>query len=55
MALFSRGHLLRELGARWLGLDPRAGAGLVLDTGTLSVLSTERQTPAIRLWNGLPS
>ena len=42
------------LAARWLGLDPAAGAGLILDTGTLSVLSKERGTPAIRLWNGLP-
>ncbi|HYF44919.1 MAG TPA: histidine phosphatase family protein [Acidimicrobiales bacterium] len=55
VALFSHGHLLRVLTARWLGLDPRAGAALVLDTGTLSVLGTERETRAIRLWNGLPA
>ncbi len=54
VVLFSHGHFLRVLAARWLGLDPAAGAGLILDTGTLSVLSTERETPAIRLWNGLP-
>jgi probable phosphoglycerate mutase len=52
VALVSHGHLLRVLAARWLGLDPSVGAGLILDTGTLSILTTERETPAIRLWNG---
>ena len=54
VAVVSHGHFLRVLTARWLGLDPAAGASLILDTGTLSVLSTERETPAIRLWNGVP-
>ena len=55
VAVVSHGHFLRVLASRWLGLDPVAGASLILDTGTLSVLSTERETPAIRLWNGVPA
>ncbi len=54
VAVFSHGHFLRVLAARWLGLPPTAGGMLLLDTGTISVLSTERETPAIRLWNGVP-
>ena len=54
VALFSHGHFLRVFASRWLGLAPTTGASLVLDTGTLSVLGTERESPAIRLWNGLP-
>ena len=54
IAVFSHGHFLRVLAARWLGLAPTAGGMLLLDTGTISVLSTERESPAIRLWNGLP-
>jgi broad specificity phosphatase PhoE len=54
VALFSHGHLLRVLAARWLGLDPIEGRLLMLDTATLSVLGTEREHHAIRLWNGLP-
>ena len=54
IAVFSHGHFLRVLAARWLGLAPTAGGMLLLDTGTISVLSTERESPAIRLWNGVP-
>jgi broad specificity phosphatase PhoE len=50
-AVFSHGHLLRVLTARWLGLEPAAGALFVLGTGTLSVLGFERQTRVIRQWN----
>lgn len=50
-ALFSHGHVLRVLSARWLGLEPEAGALFSLGTGTLSVLGFERQTRVIRRWN----
>ena len=51
--VFSHGHVLRVLTARWLGLDPRAGRLFALDPGTLSVLGYERETPVVRLWNAV--
>jgi broad specificity phosphatase PhoE len=51
VAIFAHGHVLRVLTARWLGLEPQDGRLFVLDTGTLSVLGYERETPAIRRWN----
>lgn len=49
--LFAHGHVLRVLAARWVGLPPEAGAHLVLDVATVSVLGWERDTPAITRWN----
>lgn len=51
--LFSSGHFLRMLAARWLGLEPVQGAGYVLGTASLSVLGYEHglTEPVIRLWN----
>jgi broad specificity phosphatase PhoE len=49
--VFSHGHFLRVLGARWIGLPPSSGALFTLDTGTLSVLGWERETPAFVRWN----
>ena len=51
--LFSHGHFLRMLAARWIGLDVREARLLLLSTAALSALSYEhtRQEPAIRFWN----
>ncbi len=51
VALFSHGHMLRILAATWLNLEPAEGKQLMLDTSTLSILSHERETPAIKIWN----
>ncbi len=49
--LFGHAHSLRALAARWLGEDIREGRRYRLDTGTLSMLGFERETPVIERWN----
>jgi broad specificity phosphatase PhoE len=51
--LFGHAHALRVLAARWLGLAAGEGRLFRLDTGSLSVLAYERETPVIRTWNTL--
>jgi len=51
IALFSHGHFLRVLAARWAGWPVEAGLHLLLDTGTLSVLDHKRGDRVIRSWN----
>ncbi|HXW74922.1 MAG TPA: histidine phosphatase family protein [Steroidobacteraceae bacterium] len=51
VAAFAHGHVLRVLGARWLGLPPSAGSHFLLDTATVCVLSAYHGVPAIRRWN----
>jgi len=51
VALFGHGHVFRVLAARWLGLPPVAGALLLLDPASASVLTHHRGMPAIERWN----
>jgi probable phosphoglycerate mutase len=51
--VFSSGHFLRVLTARWCGLDASGGRHFYLSTATLSTLGYEHNLsePVVRLWN----
>jgi broad specificity phosphatase PhoE len=51
--IFSSGHILRVLTARWLGLEPVGAQYFLLSTASLSELGYEHNLsqPVIQLWN----
>src|SRR5580698_4798709 len=48
---FGHGHMLRLLGARWLGLNPQDGYLFALSTSSVSVLGYERENRVFQRWN----
>ena len=51
VALFAHGHLLRVLGARWIGLEAIGGSHLMLDPATGCVLTLYHGVRTIKRWN----
>jgi broad specificity phosphatase PhoE len=49
--VFSHGHALRSLAARWIEQPVTEGRFFRLDTATLSTLGYERETPVLSRWN----
>jgi probable phosphoglycerate mutase len=49
--IFAHGHVLRVMAARWLQLEPGAGARFALGAGAVSVLGHERETRVVQGWN----
>lgn len=49
--LFGHGHMLRVLGARWLGLAGDRGRLLGLAAASISTLGFEREQPVLLCWN----
>ncbi|OON77000.1 histidine phosphatase family protein [Streptomyces tsukubensis] len=49
--IFAHGHILRAIGARWLGFPLDFGARVRLDPTSLSVLGWAYGSPALTSWN----
>ena len=50
-AVFSHGHMLRVLGARWIDLEAAAGARLRLDTASVCALGYEHGVSTLTRWS----
>lgn len=53
VAVFSHGHFLRVLAARFLGLNPEMGNVFLVSVGSVSILGYDRGQPVIMLWNDI--
>jgi len=51
VACFAHGHLLRVLAARWVELDPAAGALFALGAPSISELGFEHASRVVHAWN----
>jgi probable phosphoglycerate mutase len=51
VALFSHGHMLRMVGARWIEQPPLLGGRIALSTGAVCRLGHERDVRVIWAWN----
>ena len=49
--VFSHGHVLRVVAARWIDQPPSEGRLFALSTATVSVLGWEREQPVFQRWN----
>ncbi|MFH8841109.1 histidine phosphatase family protein [Streptomyces sp. NPDC017868] len=49
--VFAHGHILRSIGARWLGEDVSFASRIRLDPTSLSVLGWAYDAPALERWN----
>ncbi len=51
---FAHGHVLRVLSARWIGMEPAAGARFALAAGSAGMLGYEHETEVLERWNASP-
>ncbi|HEX4217583.1 MAG TPA: histidine phosphatase family protein [Acidimicrobiales bacterium] len=51
VACVAHSHVLRALGARWVGLPVEGGKYFTLDPASLSILAWERERPVVNVWN----
>jgi broad specificity phosphatase PhoE len=52
VACVAHSHVLRVMGARWLGLGPESARLFVLSPASVSELGWERGQAVIASWNG---
>ncbi len=55
VALVAHGHILRVVGARWLGGAVAVGRWLALGTAAVCRLGWEHDSPTLQLWNATPA